>query len=504
MNRQGKLPGRSLRVFLLASLIFLLPGCGSGGSGESAPEKAAGEQPAAPKRPNFLFIITDDQSAIHTGKGGYSAVYTPNFDQLANEGVYFQNAYAAAPTCTASRSAILSGQHAWRLKSGAVLWGQWSDSMLSYQTILQKSGYRIGLTGKGWGPGYRAPPRYLGKSYNTFTRQLPATYSPTDYVANFAAFLDDSKSVKPFSFWMGIREPHRPLKNDDSSRFEDLAPSDYLPEHLPKTSNVDRHLQGYLEEIEQIDRDIGATIRLLADRDLLANTIVVVTSDNGMPFARAKSNNYLLGVQVPLLVYWPNGMQGGRDIPQPVSLADLAPTFLAAAAVDIPAQMTGRNLMPLITGSTQSWDREEVYAAFERHSFEARPGGATHSRRSLHQRDWLYIRNHFPSRWPVGTPPNYADGYVDNFMDDNTRKYLQPYLGYTVDKRPYEELYYLPADPYQLNNLAESPAWRDKLQELAAKMDRELDATGDPVHLTGQDVFKQYKSWRPENEPPGG
>lgn len=455
-------------------------------------------------RPNFLFIITDDQSAAHTGKAGYAAVNTPNFDRLANEGVYFENAYAAAPTCTASRSAILSGQHIWRLQSGAVLWGQWPDGMLSYQTILREHGYRIGYTGKGWSPGYRAPPGHLGKNYSTLTRNLPATYSQTDYVANFAAFLDDGGTDKPFSFWMGIREPHRPLRDDDGSRFGGMPRAAYLPDHLPATRNVINNLQGYLEEIEQIDRDIGASLALLADRGLLDNTIVMVSSDNGMPFARAKMNNYLLGVQVPLLVYWPAGMHGGRDVPQVVSLTDVAPTLLQAARIDIPSQMTGKSLLPLIRGGTAPWSREEVYAGFERHNFDARPNGATHSRRSLHQQDWLYIRNHFPTRWPVGRPPHFTDGYLENFRDQTTGELLQPYLGYTVDKRPREELYYLPDDPYQLNNLAGQPRWQGKRSELAAKMDRELTASGDPVHLTGRDVFAGYKSWKLQAHNPEG
>lgn len=489
---------------LVLLLAVLLPGCGGGGSGgsdgssDTTPVDQPGTMPAE-RRPNFLFIITDDQSAAHTGKAGYMAVQTPNFDRLANAGVYFENAFAAAPTCTASRSAILSGQHIWRLKSSALLWGAWSDAMFSYQTLLADNGYHTGYTGKGWGPGHAAPPGYLGQSYLDLTRALPATYSQTDYVANFRAFLDGALDDKPFSFWMGIREPHRPLKNDDSSRFDALTRDQYLPDHLPKTADVDNHLQGYLEEIEQIDRDIGATITLLEERNLLHNTLVVITSDNGMPFARAKMNNYLLGVQVPLLIYWENGMSGGRDVPQVTSLTDVAPTFLAAAGLAIPPQMTGQNLLPLITGNNLEWHREEVYAGFERHNYDARPEGMTHSRRSLHQQEWLYIRNHFPERWPLGDPPAYRDAYLSNFQEDASGEFLQPYLGYTVDKRPYEELYHLPTDPYQLDNLAYASSGYEKLRELAEKMDMELSVTEDPVHLTGNDVFSRYEFWKPDS-----
>jgi len=106
-------------------------------------------------RPNFLFIVTDDQSWIHTSYAGTTAIQTPNFDCIAREGIYFEHAYASAPTCTASRSAILTGQHFWRLGSAGLLYGEFPPALVNdnYQAILAAHGYKIGYTGKGWGPG---------------------------------------------------------------------------------------------------------------------------------------------------------------------------------------------------------------------------------------------------------------------------------------------------------------------------------------------------------------
>ncbi|HQQ74514.1 MAG TPA: sulfatase-like hydrolase/transferase, partial [Pseudomonadales bacterium] len=95
-------------------------------------------------RPNFLLVITDDQSWAYTGYAGYPAVKTPNFDRIANEGIYFDNAYASAPTCTASRSALLTGQHFWRLGSAGQLWGEFPVTLTTYQQILEKHGYKVG------------------------------------------------------------------------------------------------------------------------------------------------------------------------------------------------------------------------------------------------------------------------------------------------------------------------------------------------------------------------
>jgi hypothetical protein len=166
--------------------------------------------------------------------------------------------------------------------------------------------------------------------------------------------------------------------------------------------------------------------------------------------------------------------------------------------------MTGVNLLPLITERDANWDREEVFAGFERHNYDARPEGTTYSRRSLHQQEWLYIRNHFPDRWPLGDPPVYRDAYVSNFRDATTGEFLQPYLGYSVNKRPFEELYHLPTDPFQLNNLASESGGYEKLRELAAKMDNELSRTEDPVHLTGMDPFSRYEYWKPDVDAAAG
>jgi hypothetical protein len=155
--------------------------------------------PAAPheKRPNILFAIADDWSWPHAGAYGDAVVETPAFDRLAREGALFRHAYVSSPSCTPSRGAILTGQWHWRLEAGGNLWSVFPDKFATYPEILRKAGYDVGVTGKGWGPGRTETPG----------RQLAGKPYP-----DFQAFLEARQPTKPFCFWLGSSDPHRPYQ----------------------------------------------------------------------------------------------------------------------------------------------------------------------------------------------------------------------------------------------------------------------------------------------------
>ncbi len=105
------------------------------------------------KTPNILLALSDDQSWLHTGITGNKVIKTPAFDRIANEGVLFNNAFTACPSCTASRTAILSGQDIWRTEEGGLLMGAIPKDLKLFTHILDDNGYHVGYTGKGWAPG---------------------------------------------------------------------------------------------------------------------------------------------------------------------------------------------------------------------------------------------------------------------------------------------------------------------------------------------------------------
>ncbi len=158
---------------------------------------------ASRESPNILFAIADDWSWPHAGAYGDRVVETPTFDRLAREGVLFTHAFVSSPSCTPSRGAILTGQWHWRLKAAGNLWSVFPDQFVTYPELLQQAGYETGVMGKGWGPGRTQTPQ----------REMEGKRYPT-----FQAFLQNRTDGKPFCFWIGGLDPHRPYDLDSGQR----------------------------------------------------------------------------------------------------------------------------------------------------------------------------------------------------------------------------------------------------------------------------------------------
>ena len=181
-----------------------------------------------------------------------------------------------------------------------------------------------------------------------------------------------------------------------------------------RTPEVREDIADYLFEIQRFDRDVGAILAAIEKAGELENTLVVVTSDNGMPFPRAKTNLYDSGTRMPLAISWPAAVPGGRVVDDFVSHTDFAPTFLAAAGLAIPESMSGRSLLPLLQSKKAGIvekERDRVFTGRERHT-QMRAGGVGYPMRAIRTRDFLYIRNYETDRWPSGDPPNFGD--IDN------------------------------------------------------------------------------------------
>lgn len=473
------MPRTRLNALLLA-VIGLLSSCdGSQGSSSAVAEETAktpvkANLPASSQPPNFLIVVSDDQSWAHTSFAGDEVVRTPAFDRIARDGVYFSNAYSSAPTCTASRSSLLSGKHFWQTGPGVTLWGSYSAELPSLQGTLEQNGYQVGYTGKGWGPGVLEEGAITsGTAFNQIKLTPPDGISNIDYSANFEAFLSSKPAGQPFSFLFTSFEPHRPyarnIAADSHIDWRDIV----VPDFLPDDPAVKKDIANYLYEIEWFDQQLLKMLEALEQRGELENTIVIVTSDNGMPFARSKANNYEFGVHVPLVVQWPNNVAPGRQITDFINLADIAPTVLEAAGVAVPQDMTGVGFLPQLrtpqAGRTDA-ARNFTVTGVERHVWSSRPSGQNYPVRALHTDDYLYIRNFDPQAWPAGNPPTFSD--IDNqspsknFLLAAQTAEVAQLKSLATDKRPAEELYVLPLDPYQLHNVAGELEYQPTLDAL--------------------------------------
>lgn len=464
-------------------------------------------------RPNVLFIITDDQSWKYTGCYGSQALRTPSIDKLANEGTKFNNAYCAAPSCSPSRAGILSGQDIYRLEEGGVLTGFIRKKFVLFPLLLEKAGYFIGSTGKPYGPrtpdvpgSYHSPTgkRYTSHKLNTFEG-----ISTQDYAANFNQFLNEVPDGQPFFFWIGISEPHLPhSKGMGLKKGIDLKKIK-IPSFYPDVPEVRSAMSDYLAEIEWADKMVGKIVSLLEDHNVMENTLIIYTSDNGMPFPRAKATLYDYGVRMPLIIKWVDKIKEERAVDDPVNLVDLAPTILELAGCEIPSQMTAKSMTNLLFSKKSGKidpDRKFVVTAFEKHTL-CRKELLGYPRRALHTEEWTYIRNYEPDRWPAGDPnvfiPTwgfYGDidpsGIKSYFVDHKNDPKVKALFDLCFGKVPAEELYNKKEDPDMVNNLSSKPQYQKKLEELRQALKKYLKLTKDP-RIRGESPWDDYNLDRP-------
>jgi uncharacterized sulfatase len=446
---------------------------------------------AADARPNILLCIADDASWHHFGANGDRVVRTPNFDRVAREGVNFRHAFCSSPSCTPSRGALLTGQHFWRLEDGGNLWSRWPNKFSVYPDLLRNAGYQVGLQGKGWGPGDF---RFGGREHN------PAGPPAKD----FATFLNAAPEGKPFCFWFGSQDPHRLYERGSGVKAGLTIDDVRVPPYLPDTPAVRSDILDYYAEIERFDRGVGAMLRLLEQRGALDNTLVVITSDNGWPFPRGKATCYDAGTRMPLAIRWPAKVKGGRVVDDFVSHTDLAPTFLEAAGLNPPPDATGRSLLTLLVSGKSGQvepSRDKVFFGRERHA-DVRAGNVGYPIRGIRTKDFLYLRNFEPERWPAGDPPLYGD--VDQHLSIDGSPSKQAVVEHgnhpeahrlfdlAFGKRPAEELYDLGADPWQTNNVASVARFAEAKKKLSAELERHLRETRDPRATGNGGDFDRY------------
>ncbi len=501
-----------IRFFIFIPLLMIFVSC-------NAPANDQEDKGKKKQTPNILFAISDDQSYPYASAYGSKMVQTPNFDRIAREGVLFNNAFVVAPQCSPSRAAILTGMNIWQLEEAGTHSSYFPAKFKVFTDILEEHGYTLGYTGKPWGPGNwkdagrsRNP---VGPEYSEHTLDS-VPYSgirKLDYARNFKAFLDQKPIDQPFFFWYGASEPHRVFESGSGQKAGKTLSEAEVPSFLPNDSIVRSDLLDYAVEIEWFDKHLGEMLGYLEEAGELDNTIVVVTADNGMAFPYAKANLQEYGTHVPLAIAGPVINTKGRIVDDLISMVDLAPTFLEVAGVSPLREMVGHSLLSILSSDQSGLidaQRTMVLTGRERHT-HARPDNVGYPARAIRTRQYLYIQNLKPDRWPAGDP-------VDNLAPDlqgQDFKAIQP--GYhdidnspsktlvmkgagqwphefqlALGKRPYEELFDIVNDPGCTQNLAHQPNLREIQEKLRQKLTTVLTEQGDPRMLGTGDVFESY------------
>jgi arylsulfatase A-like enzyme len=367
---------------------------------------------APPKRPNILFIFSDDHAEQAISAYGSKVNQTPHLDRLAAAGARFTNSFVTNSICTPSRATLLTGQYSH--KNGVPVFNRFDGSRDHVAKRLQAGGYHTGIVGK-W---------HLGSDPTGFDRWivLPgqgAYWNPkflvpghvltiaghcTDITADLAIeFLDSRPADKPFFLMVHQKAPHRGWEPDERNKAKfkdavipepatlfdayatrpaalpenrqtiarDLTPGDLKREPPAGLAGADlvkwkyqRYMQDYLACVQGVDDSVGRLLDYLDANDLAADTVVMYSADNGWYMGDLglydKRFMYEPGLRVPLIARGP-GIEAGAT-PEPfVANIDLAPTFLDLAGLPIPASMQGRSLVPLLRGEQPADWRKTVY-----------------------------------------------------------------------------------------------------------------------------------------------
>ena len=463
------------------------------------------------KRPNILFAIADDWSYGHASVYGCKWTQTPNFDRLAKEGILFSNAYTPNAKCAPSRATILTGRYSWQLEEAGNHMCVFPAKFGGFVERLAADGYNTGFTGKGWGPGIANDAQgkrrsITGRPYVKRKAKPPAKFiSSNDYSANFRDFLAESPKGKPWFFWYGTTEPHRAYDYGSGVRKgKKLSDIDRVPGYWPDTDEVRNDMLDYAVEVEHFDHHLGNILKTLRESGEIDNTLIVATSDHGMPFPRVKGQAYADSNHIPLAIRWPNGIKGAdRRVDDFVNFTDIAPTFLQAAGIQEPGPImqaiSGRSLFDIFAVDRSGQviaDRDHVLVGKERHDI-GRPERGGYPIRGIRKGDWLYLQNYEPSRWPGGNPET---GYLNCDGSPTKSLILQQrrdgeattFWNLCFGRRPNEELYNVAADPDCTNNLMSSEVGQKQFGELKSQMERELKNQGDPRMFGKGEVFDRY------------
>jgi hypothetical protein len=464
------------------------------------------------QRPNILFAIADDWSYGHAGAYGARWVSTPAFDRVSREGVLFTHAYTPNAKCAPSRANILTGRQSWQLKEAANHICYFPPEFKTWPEALGDAGYFVGMTGKGWAPGVAndvqgRPRQMIGEPHDRRETQPPTSrISRNDYAANFQDFLRSAPADRPWCFWYGSMEPHRGYEYGSgvAKGGKHLGDLDRVPGLWPDNDAVRNDMLDYAYEVEHFDRHLGRMLDLLQSRGELDRTIVVVTSDNGMPFPAAKGQAYDYSNHLPLAVRWGEGIRSpGRVVNDFVSFVDFAPTVAEVAGLrwnDTGMQPTvGRSLTDVLLSEKAgrvNRARDHVLVGKERHDV-GRPGDVGYPIRGIVKENLLYLMNYEPSRWPAGNPET---GYLNCDGGPTKTAVLKArlipgqkiYWKKAFGKRPDEEMYDVKSDPECLVDLSKRAEYRSIKNRLRRQLDRELMAQGDPRVLGRGRIFDEY------------
>jgi arylsulfatase A-like enzyme len=415
---------------------------------------------AVPPRPNVLWLIIED-AGPDFGCYGNPDVHTPHLDRFAAESCVFRRAFATAPVCSPARSALMTGRYASSFDAQ-------NHRSHRFDGYRRPDGVRL-ITERLTEAGY----------FTANVRTFPPSVGFTGTGKTDWNFFDDGRAFAsdrwtdlrgraPFFAQVNFTKTHRPYRR---ARIDPVTPSRVtLPPYLADDPVIREDWAAYLDELAQVDAQIGAVLRLVEEYGLRDSTAVFIFADHGREDFRGKYFAYEQGLAVPLLVRWPDQLRPGSASDRLVSLLDVHAGTLALAGL----ASAGLDGAPFFGPGAQ--ERRYVFGARDRID------DTTDRVRTVRDVRYKYIRNFEPWR-PYLQPMAYAEATNPSYRRMR-ELFAQEKLNlaqakFMAARRPEEELYDLEVDPWELVDLAADPAQRTRLADMRATLDRWMRDTGD-------------------------
>jgi N-sulfoglucosamine sulfohydrolase len=458
--------------------------------------------------PNILLIAVDDMGYDTPASfGGRVEGLTPHIDTLASQGMSFTQAFNTSSRCSPSRGSIMTGhyQDNYNEKRGTSNTTVRSE-VLTIPEYLQQKGYKTGLFGKD--THYRPIEKYNFDLVSPMAA-MAVGRSPELYAGNISSFIDEAVSEnRPFFISANTHDPHRPYAGAPGERKslerrfaqeikklkdkpEFILPPEVetyssqnieAPGFIPDHDLVREEFGYYLNSSHRADQFVGALMKVLEDKNLLDNTLVIFHSDNGMHWPYAKSNVYVASVKTPFVIYWQGHSVAGTSTDSLISTIDILPTVLEASGMAIPENLPGKSLLPLLT-KPEKPHHEQVFATINA------KGDIRYEMRSVIAEDYIYIYN----KWVDGKAKYHNGKYTGGMAlegfeaaateNAQAKKRLDFFYN-----RAREELYDVRRDPNALDNLAGNESSVKTLQLMRQSMLERLAEANDPY----LDDFKEF------------
>ena len=415
---------------------------------------------------NVLFLIADDWSPLAACYGN-SVIKTPRIDEFAQRSVIFDHEFCVSPSCAVSRAAILTGQH-------SHVHGQYGhchgiqgfrthEWMSSTPKSLRAAGFATACIGK-----KHAEP------YSVYPFEFEPQVNPRESadMADLARQFWRDNPDRPFYMHVGFVDTHRAAGGfGNEQQYRGVTDVIYSPDEvvvppfLPDLPGVRADLADYYRGVSRFDASVGLLLDALAESGRADETLIILTSDHGMPFPGAKASMFDSGHHVPFIVHQPGAQNGGMHNRALVSHLDIRPTIHDWCGVEIPVELPGRSLLPILqTPDPDGWD-EVTYSHCFHEVIDYNPY------RVLRGRRYKYVQNLAADHKTPFPTDLYRSQTWTAVRESGVEMMGQRPTQHTV-QRAFEELYDLETDPVEAQNRIDDPA----LQEIVANMRARLYA----------------------------